>query len=842
MLKLTLREIGSAKGRLILTMLSIVLGVGFVAGSFMFTDTLRSTFDDLSADIFEGVDAVVQAEEGEVSSSQGEVIRFDESVVETFAEIEGVAVYEPGLSATSRVFALDGDGEVLAPQGPPVIAVSWAGPSDITTLTLEEGKAPEGPDEVALDPLSIDEAGFAIGDTITVSGPQGLDEFTLVGAVEFGAPGPYFVVFDLPTMQEVLGEPNQIESIVFGAEPGYDVDTLVAELAAAAPDGLEAISSEVAINETQEEFGSFINIFGNVLLGFALVTLFVSIFIIYNTFAILVTQRTRQMGLLRAIGASSSQVLRMVMTEAVVVGLISAVIGLGVGLGVATLLQRLILSGGSLELGTPEIRLRTVIVVLIVGVVVTVLSAIAPAFRASRISPLAALQDSGRPTRSMTFRLISGAFVLVPGVVLLGLGLFGAANTTSGVLTLLGIGSVLTFIGVAMVSALFAGPAASLLGRPVQAIRGTTGRIARDNASRSPQRTAATATALMIGLSLITAVSVLAASIKASFSELLEEALAADIFVYDEQGIPFSPAALAAVEELSEVDAAAGFSEYDAVVDGEVQLLSAYDSAAGSQLVNIPVVEGTLTLSDFGIGVLDTVAEEEAIEVGDELTVAYDDGEELTYTVEGIFEANGLVSGNYAVERSPIGPHVTVDGVGFMAVNLTDDVDAEAGQAAVEETLRQFPQLAVQSNAEFQEETEGQIDAFLQIVNGLLALCIVVAFFGIVNTMALSVMERTREIGLLRAVGMTRRQLRSSIRWEAVIVAVFGSLLGIGMGVVLAWAGIAAVPEGFFSTPTIPFGTLAVYVVIGAVLGVVAAFFPARRAAKLNVLEAIAHE
>ncbi len=842
MRKLILRGIAASKGRLALTMFSIIFGVAFVSGSFVLADSLRSVFDKVSEDIFAGIDANVRAERDELDNSENP-FRFDESVAASISDVEGVASIEPGISGFEAIYSVDADGEIVRPQGPPVITLSWAGPSDMSAFELLEGEAPSG-QQVALDKAQAESGGFAVGDMVTMTTQAGeLEEFELSGLIEFGSPGAFFVVFDLPTAQRVLAAPGEIDGIAVAAVDGVDQDELVANLQAAVPGGIEVISAEQGINETQEEFGSFISIFGNILLGFALVTLFVSIFIIYNTFAILVSQRTKQMGLLRAIGASSKQVLGMVLLESLVVGIVASILGLFAGIGVASGLKWLFSQGGgSFPDGPLELQTRTIIVVMIVGVFVTVVSAIAPALRASRISPLEALRDSEEKQRSMTRRIVAGAIVLIPGLILLGLGLAGTSGSTAGVLSLLGFGSILTFIGVAMLSALFAGKAAAMLGAPVEGFKGTSGRIARDNASRSPQRTAATATSLMIGLALITGVSVLASSIKATFNDLLGDALAADIFIFEEaQGLPFSATLVDQLDELDEVGSVAGFVEVNAFVDGTVDGVTAFDSEQGVSIVGYDLLEGTALVGTGGIAVREDKAEELGTALGDTIVVQFEDEVDVPLEVVGIFEQGAITEGNWLVDRSVASQHLDAgDVIDFAGINIAEGVSAVDGRAAVDTVAANFPQLAVQDNSEFQEGIEGQVNSLLLVVNGLLALCLIIAFFGIINTMALSVLERTREIGLLRAVGMTRRQLRTSIRWEAVIVSLFGALLGVFMGVVLAWAGISALPEGFITSTAIPYASLILYVVLGGLLGVAAAFFPALRASKLNVLDAIA--
>ena len=839
MRKLILRSIAASKGRLLLTMISIVFGVAFVSGSFILADSLRSVFNQVSEDIFAGVDAVVRAPDGEVSNSN-DPPRFDESVATDVAAVDGVAEIEPGLSAFESIYTIDAEGEIVRPQGPPVLTFSWAGPGELSSFKLIDGSAPTG-QQIAIDTAQAEQGGFDVGDTIDVVTPSGIQQFELSGTIEFGSPGAMFVVMELSTLQSVLDQPGRIDGIVVGAADGVAADVLVERIQAAVPADIEVVSATTAEEETQAEFGEFITIFGNILLGFALVTLFVSIFIIYNTFAILVSQRKKQMGLLRAIGASGSQVRTMVLLESLVVGIVASIVGLFAGIGVAAGLKWIFSQGGgAFPDGPLEIQTRTIIVVMVVGVFVTVVSAIAPAFRASRISPLEALQDTGASERSMKFRIITGSLVLVPGVILLGLGLLGTSGSTTGVLTLLGLGSVLTFIGVAMLSALFAGRVASLIGAPVQATRGTMGRIARDNASRNPQRTAATATALMIGLALITGVSVLASSIIATFNDLLEDALTADVFIFEEaQGLPFSATLVDSLDAIDETGPVAGFIELDAALRGEIVGVSAFDGDVGAEIISIAVVDGVDRVGPGEVLVEDEKAEELALSVGDSLTLAFEDGEDETLTVVGVFEPSSILEGQLFIDRSTASEHLTVDGVGFVGLKYADGIDGETGRPAVDAVASEFPQLAVQDNSEFQEGLEDQIGQILIIVNALLGLCLIIAFFGIINTMALSVLERTREIGLLRAVGMTRNQLRSSVRWEAVIVGIFGALLGVIMGVLLAYAGITALPDEFITKTAIPWVSLVLYIVLGAVLGVLAAYFPARRAAKLNVLDAI---
>ena len=367
--------------------------------------------------------------------------------------------------------------------------------------------------------------------------------------------------------------------------------------------------------------------------------------------------------------------------------------------------------------------------------------------------------------------------------------------------------------------------------------------MARDNASRNPQRTAATSTALMIGLALITGVAVLTASLLATFDELLEEALTADLFIYEEnQQLPFSPALVDSLDGLPQTESVAAFAPIEARVDDEIVAVSAFDTATGDTVVNVDVTDGVAEISTGGIGVFTDVADERGLTIGSLVPVEFEDGFATDLTVEAIYADQSIAATDWIVSRELSEQHVADPSVSFIGVTFPEGADVEASRGAVEDLTADFPQLIVQDNTEFQEEVSGQISQLQIVINGLLVLCLVVAFFGIVNTMALSVLERTREIGLLRAVGMTRDQLRSTIRSEALVVSVFGALLGVLMGLLLGWAAVVAIPDSFISKVGIPWAQLAIYVIVGAVIGLVAAYFPARRASQLNVLDAIAHE
>ena len=844
MFRLVLRGVRAHLGRLILTLISVVVGVAFVSGSFVLADSLRTIFDQVSEDAFAGVDAQIRAVEGEINSSSADIARFSDDVIDVVADLPEAAYVEGGIFSFEKAYTINAAGEVVRPTGPPVFTGSWDGPSPVSSFRIIDGAPPRG-QQVVLDPVQATAGGFSVGDEITISLPIGdPEQFTLAGTIDFGeggTGGAYFILFDLPTTQRVLGLDGLVDSIVVSAADGVSPEDLVAAISPALPDGLEAVTGDVVIGEQQESFGSFISIFGNVLLGFAVVVLFVSTFIIHNTFATLVGQRTRQFGLLRSIGASASQIRRMVLIEASGVGVAASVLGLLGGLGVASLLKQLFSAGGGeFPDGPLEIRSRTIIVVVIVGMVVTLVSALLPAIRAARVTPLEAFRSGGRRERSATFRAISGSAVLVPGLVLMAIGMFGNAGGTASRLGVLGVGGALTFIGVSMLSAMFAGPVASAIGAPIARLRGVPGSIARGNASRNPQRTSATATALMIGLALISGVAVLTQSILDTFDEILSESISADLFIFEaNQGLEFSGVLVDQLSAIDDVDQVSGFATIEVLIDGEPRSATGFDSSTGTSVVNMGIVDGTAEVGQDGIALLDDRASELGIIVGDLVSVEFEDGYRTDLTVRGIFDDAAVVESDWLLDRELTRTHTITDDVAFIGLTYVDGADPLATRAAVEEVASAFPQLSVQDNTEFQEEAQGQIAQLQIVITGLLVLCLVVAFFGIVNTMALAVLERTREIGLLRAVGMTRRQLQSSVRWEAAIISLFGALLGVALGLLLGSAAVIAIPDSFVRTIGIPWGQLVAYIILGGILGVIAAWFPARRAARLDVLDAI---
>ena len=755
--KLVRRNIGATKGRLLLMMLSIVLGVSFVSGSFLLADSLRSIFSSISETAFAGVDAQVRGAENELSSGT-EAIRISEDVVMTVRELEEVEYAEATLTATFQVFTVDEEGATNRPQGPPVFATSWGGESPTSSFTLREGAAPSGL-EIAIDTAQAKAENLAVGDVTRVSGPgipvgESL-EMTVSGIVSFGdsdaLAGAYFNLFDLPTMQRVMGAPGTIDGVLVNGDDSLSNAQLVRALDAAVADqsNLEVVPGTTLVEEQSGEFNEFIDIFGYILLGFALVVLFVSSFIIYNTFAILIGQRIRQFGLLRSIGATGQQLTRMVLIEAVIIGIVSSILGLFGGIGIAAALKWLFtLGGGEFPDGPLLFKPRTIIVVFVLGMGVTLGSALLPARIAQRIPALAALRDGGAAlaASSRSRRIVIGGIVFAAGVGLTLLGLFGSLGTAPR-LASLGFGAALLFIGVAMLSVLFASLATQILGAPVEATRGLNGRLARDNASRNPQRTAATASALMIGLALITGVLVLTQSLRASFDKILDEAVAADLFVYDEnQGFPFAGSSVAQLAAAPGIDDVAAVVTLKAEIDGVVEDVNGFDVASGDRVLDAQLSAGTYDIGPDGVLLFVDKADELGLALGDSVTVRFEDDFTDNFEIRGIYDDNTLFGSAWIFDRELTAQHMNQDLVEFIGATFVDGADPAQAQLAAEAAVENFPQLTVQDNSEFKETQEGQINSLLFVVFGLLALCIIVAFIGIVNTMALSILEKMAQV------------------------------------------------------------------------------------------------
>lgn len=857
MLRATLRGILAHKVRLALTAVSVVLSVAFVAGAFVLTDTINHTFDRLFTEVQAGTDVSVRARSGFGDDTTGNFDRatVPESALARVRAVPGVKAAEGGVGGFAQLAI---DGKAVTTAGAPTLGFSWTQTLELSPLRLRSGRAPAAPGEVVVDALIAKSKHLSVGSKVSVLSRDGSEEFTVVGIAGFGAAdnlaGATLAIFELRTAQRLFGKVGGFDTIDIVATQEVSARELQLRIAAVLPAGTEAITGDQVAAESANAVKQGLSFFGTFLLTFAGISMFVGAFIIFNTFSILVAQRTRELALLRALGAGRGQVMASVVVEALVVGATASLIGLAAGVGMAVGLQALLRAFG-LALPTTQTQFlpRTVIVSLLVGTVVTVVSSLAPARKASRVSPVAALRENVvEPGGSMRRRTMAGLAVSGAGAAALIAGLFAGKG-----ISLVGLGAALTFVGVAMLSPLVARPLASAIGAPLVRIARVSAKLGRENAMRNPRRTAATAAALMIGLGLVGCVSVLGASAKESATAIFDRSLSADFAVTTESFMPsISPKVADRLGRLSQLAAVSGFKQGEVrPLTGEPQVaggdsgpgtvtkqMTAGDPAGLSQVLNIDVVAGDYaSLARGDLLVEEREAKARSWKVGDTVTVRFARTGDQTFRVGAIFARNEL-AGRYLVSNSVFEANFT-EALDFLVLSkIAPGVTPAAARTAIEGAVTDFPNLKVQDQTQVKAEQAKQVDQALSLISALLGLAIVIALLGIVNTLALSVFERTRELGLLRAVGMARRQVRSMVRSESVIIAVLGAILGLAVGTLFGWAIVASLSSQGFTELAIPVGQLMFYVVLAAVAGVLAAVTPARRAARLDVLAAISYE
>ncbi|MEX2255618.1 MAG: ABC transporter permease [Acidimicrobiia bacterium] len=901
MLKVTLKNLFARKFRLVLTSLAVVLGVAFMSGTFVLTDTLGQVFDDLFADVNRGVDVDVRSKPAfdekaggpgtqevrpPLESPGGPTCTRDPGeLLTTICGVDGVRVAEGSVQGYALVTKLDARGrpdEAIQPQGAPTIGVSW-GPSKVVNQAFggdgmpEVGRRPTGAGQVAIDESTADEAGLsdkavercsrggsckgARVQMVFLQHEPGI--FDVVGTFRFGTvgnlAGATLAAFDISTAQEVMNRTGQFDEIRIAATDGVSQTELrgrVRDAVRALPDGrsYEALTGEQLAKDTSDQIRENLGFFNTFLLVFALIALFVGAFIIYNTFSIIVAQRARELGLLRALGASGGQVMGSVAIEALVVGLLSSVLGLAFGVVVAIGLEAAMKGlGFDLPSGAPVIATRTVIVSMVAGTLVTFVSALAPARRAARVAPMAALRSGATLPSSGRRRVAIGAAFTTVGITLVILGLTADVDSfPGGTAGCVGAGAALVFVGVAMLSPIIAVPVARFLGWLPARFRGMSGVLARENSTRNPRRTASTAAALMIGVAIVAVVAIFGASVKTTLSSVLENDYKAEFSLQSEGGFqPISPEAAVAVRD---DDALQGsivtewrFGQFE--VDGSTEALLGVNTNLNSTL-NIDPSPGAIARWKAEGGFLlfaDTYDElPAATRRAGVLPVRFPTmppGETKDVPIVGTFATKDAINNDYLLAMRDYAPEYASTDLGdvFLSVKLPPGMSLAEGRTELDRVLEPFPGVKVQDQEEFKESQEAQIDQFLNLMYLLLALAVAIALLGIANTLALSVFERTHELGLLRAVGMGRSQLRRMIRYEAVIISVFGSLLGIVLGVAFGVAMVQALSSEGINLG-LPVGQLVIFVVLAAFAGLVAGIWPARRAARLDVLDAISHE
>jgi putative ABC transport system permease protein len=834
-----------------LTALSIVLGVGFVAGTFVLTDTMNKAFTDLFDQASSGSDVIVRAEAAFTPSEAGggggggdERKPVPESVLSTVKAVSGVKDAVGSVAGYAQMID-PATGDAIGGVGPPTLGVNWSDTQ--SPLTLRDGAAPTGPDQVVVDAATAKKYHLAVGDTIRIlfQGPP--REFTISGTAGFGAAdnlaGATLAVFDTATAQEVLGKVGQYDEIDVLADDGVSVPELRLTIQAALPKGIEAVKSSDVAAEQAKQLQDALGFFRTTLLVFAFIALFVGAFIIFNTFSIIVAQRAREMALLRAIGASRRQVLTSVVVEAFVTGLIASALGLLAGIGIALALKGLLAAFGvDLPSTSMQLELRTVIVAFIVGTGVTVVSSIMPARRAARVAPVQALRESAdAASGSMRRRLIIGLVLTGVAVAALLYGLFGN-QSGSATARLIGLGAAVTFVGIAILLPLASRPIAGAIGAPIRRL-GIQGKLGRENAMRNPRRTASTSSALMIGLGLVAMVTVLAASLKSSINLTIEKSLKADLILSTSSQTPFSTDVADRVRAVDGVATVSQFRQGGFRVSGSTAFVTAVDPATIDQVATLELSPDAIQGLEAGkIVVFDDVMKDKGWSVGDTVPSEFATVGKAPLVIGGTFSDNSLINSNYLVSLDTYDTYFQQQLDAFVMVKLQPGADATTVTAAVTAATKEFGNVEVKDQTAFREQQAGFIDQLLGLITALLAFAILIALFGIVNTLGLSIFERTRELGLIRAVGMSRKQVKRMIRWESVIIAVMGALLGVVIGVFFGWALQQALANQGVTELVIPVGQLAVYVLFAGLAGVLAAIWPARRAAKLNVLEAISYE
>ncbi|MFE4800884.1 ABC transporter permease [Streptomyces sp. NPDC056708] len=848
--RLSISSLRAHKRRFAGTFVAVLLGVAFLTGTLVMGDTLRASFDTLFGNATAGTDAVVRSSNvvTVAGESQGSRQPVSTALVKRIEQTPGVAAAAPDIQGAGQL--IGSDGKPIGGQGPPTLAGNWIDDPKLNPYRLAAGRAPSAPGEVVINRGTADRGGLGIGDTTVLRTPDPV-HVTIVGLATFGGQDgmgqvTYTAMTQADAEKYLTPKPGEASTIQVRAGPGTSQQELVDALRPVLPKDVEAITGQASAAENRDMIsGAFLSVFTTLLLVFSGIVLLVATFSIHNTFAIVVAQRTRENALLRALGASRRQVVGSTLVEAAAVGVIASAAGLAGGIGIAAGLQALFPAVGfPFPEGALVISAVSLLLPLAVGLLVCLGSALLPAVRAGRTAPLAALRESAvDDSAASRARALAGLVVLVAS---LGTILTGALAGVSVWLSAAGAVSALAaFVVLGPVASSYA---VRFLGAPLDRLHGVTGRLARRNALRSPRRTASTATALMIGVAVVSLFTVFGASLKATMNRTVDRSFAGDVAIsapaFGAGGSGLSPRLAPAVDRLPEVATAVGLGKGVAEVDGAGRALTVTDPAALGRVFDLGRVDGSLKgLGANGIAVSDTEAGKRGLHTGSTARLAFTDGTQQNFTVRAVYGRSEL-AGDYVITRLAWAPHRAQDSDSLIAVSFKPGVTTADGKAAVAKTAAAYGNPDVQTRSEYAQSSAGGIDMMLTLVYALLALAVLIALLGIANTLTLALHERTRELGLLRAVGQTRSQLRSMVRWESVLVAAFGTAGGLLLGGVLSWVLVkASVGTGdtalAFALPPL---RLLVVALVGITAGALAGWRPARRAARLDVLRAIAAE
>ncbi|HUB99938.1 MAG TPA: FtsX-like permease family protein [Solirubrobacterales bacterium] len=849
MTRLSLKSLWARKVRALTTSFAVVLGVAFVAGSFIFSDTILAAFDEIFSESLSGTSVVVTAE-NPVDQENNEVPTISASLLPRIQKTPGVREAAGAIFTPGAFFDSEGDkiGQKFSPK-----FISSTLPGELEALTYVEGHRPRGPSEASIDKAAAEGSDLELGEQIELIGQGRAQKFTLVGFTQLGSAsfgGASIAQVTLPVAQALTHKRGRFDQISVAAADGVPAEALKRRIKAEMPAGVRVETGKESADRSSDEIRDNLSFLTTFLLVFGFIAVFVGSFLIFNTFSITVAQRISEFGVLRTLGASRRQILSSVLIEAVAVGLIGALLGIVGGFVIAVLLNALFEAFGA-DLPTTGLVLesRTVIVSVLVGVIVTFLSSLVPALRSTRVPPIAAMH-AFVPTPSRRRRAVFLAFsilVALLGLVLVLAGLFGSGGAGSRA-GLIGAGALVTVIAVSLFSPRLVPGLASVAGWPLERLRRLLGRLARENAQRNPSRTAITAAALMIGLALVAFVTVFAAGIKSTVAQVVDENFAGGLIIQNSDGFsPIPNGAAVAASKVPGVETVATIRSVQVKdVEGGATVRISAPSPDIEKAVNLDWKEGGPEalegLRDDQAVVSDDFASEHGLRVGDRLRILTQAGARPVFEVAGSFDSKAGVLGSVVVTQAVLARDArqTQDQIDFVVTEPSAD-PAKVQALLTAGTERLFPVAEVLNQQELKEDREDQVGQIVILFYALLALAILISVLGVANTLALSIHERRRELGMLRAIGMSRRQVRTLIRYESVITALIGAILGIVLGIV--FATLIAQPlkdEGF--TLSYPIGSLILILVIAAIVGVIAAIYPARRASRLNVLESLQYE
>ncbi|MFI6940226.1 ABC transporter permease [Streptomyces sp. NPDC050418] len=844
MFRTALRNVLAHKARLLMTVLAVMLGVSFVSGTLVFTNTISEAFKSSSAKGFDHVDVAIRPDGGD-SDDLGKEPALTQATLDKAAQVPGAA---SALGSVNGFAALAGkDGKLIGSGFADTLGANYYAGKDgkDPRYPIEEGRAPASENEIALDAKTAERTGYKVGDTVrmSVDGPVLQPKISGIFSTDDGAvsAGASLVLFDTKTAQGLYGTLGEFSEIDVKAAAGTSQAALKAEIGKVLPkDGLEIETGGQLADEQAKDIAEGTSAMRTGMLAFAGISLFVGIFIIANTFTMLVAQRTKELALMRAVGASRRQVTRSVLIEAFVVGTVAGVTGLAAGIGIGAGLRSLL---GSLDMQVPDgpllIGTNTVVASLVVGIVVTMLAAWLPGRRAAKIPPVAAMSSvhATATTKSLVLRNTIGSLFAGAGVA----GVVAGSGQGLDGKALVGGGAGLLVIGVFILTPLLSRPLIAAAS-PLMRLFGVSGKLARQNSVRNPRRTAATASALMIGLTLITGMTVIAGSVQKAIDKMATDSLKADYVVSMANFTPLNPEVEKTLGELDEVTASTPLRNSQSKVDGSTQYLTGVDAKSVDQLVKLDFDKGSLKdIGGTSVVVDKKRAESEGWKLGSQLPVTYADGEKGSLKIGGIYEGNEMIQG-ILLDKDTLAPHQKQ--ISDMQVFVkTKDGASDAAKDRIEKALGSNPAIAVDSKKDVSEDIAAMFTLMLNMLYGLLAMAVIVAVLGVINTLAMSVFERSQEIGMLRAIGLDRKGIKRMVRLESLVISLFGGVLGIGLGVFFGWA-VGEMIASSMSTYSLvlPWTRMGIFLGLAAVVGILAALWPARRAAKMNMLSAIKAE